>query len=109
MRNQQPPTLSAPTLARLAMLLLLLLGAALVATLGLSQSCGSVHAQTANPSLGESCGITVALVLDSSDSILEGSELDAVREAGGVFAQAFLPTTPTLIGVIDFDTPWSAR
>jgi len=56
-----------------------------------------------NPTLSETCGLDMVLVLDSSDS-LTTTELQQVRNAAHDFVDAFLPATPTLIGVVDFDT-----
>lgn len=56
----------------------------------------------ANPDLGESCGLDIALVLDSSGSI-DGTELNTMKDAFEAFVDAFLPATPTEFTVIDFD------
>lgn len=54
-----------------------------------------------NPSLDEACGLDIVLVLDSSGSI--GGQLATVKAAADAFVDAFLPATPTLIGLVDFD------
>lgn len=56
----------------------------------------------ANPVLADTCGLDLALVLDSSGSI-DNKELNKMRAAFISFADAFLPHTATQIAVIDFD------
>ncbi|MBU0530106.1 MAG: VWA domain-containing protein, partial [Nanoarchaeota archaeon] len=56
-----------------------------------------------NPELEQSCGLDMVLVIDSSGSI-NSSELGQMKDAYEDFVTAFLPATPTLIGVVDFDT-----
>ena len=56
-----------------------------------------------NPPLGQSCGLDVALVLDSSGSI-STTELTQMKDAFESFVSAFLPETPTQFSVTDFDT-----
>ena len=56
----------------------------------------------ANPSLPNSCGLDIALVLDSSGSI-STSELAQMKGAMKSFGDAFLPGTPTQFSVVDFD------
>jgi cysteine-rich repeat protein len=56
----------------------------------------------ANPTLPESCGLDIVLVLDSSDSI-DNTELGQVKSAGNAFVDA-LAGTPTNFAVVDFDT-----
>ena len=60
-----------------------------------------------NPDLSESCGIDMALVIDSSASI-SSSELAQMKAAYHDFVDAFLPGTPTQIAVVDFDSSASA-
>ena len=55
-----------------------------------------------NPALPNSCGLDIALVMDSSGSINE-SELGTMKNALTEFVNAFLPGTPTEFSVIDFD------
>ena len=55
-----------------------------------------------NPTLANSCGLDIALVLDSSGSIGSG-ELGQMKDAFEGFVSAFLPATPTLFSVTDFD------
>ena len=55
-----------------------------------------------NPELGNSCGLDIALVLDSSGSI-NATELGQMKNAFEGFVGAFLPTRPTLFSVTDFD------
>ncbi len=56
-----------------------------------------------NPELSESCGVDIVLVIDSSGSI-SNTELNQMKAAFEGFVNAFLPATPTLMGVVDFDT-----
>jgi len=56
-----------------------------------------------NPTLSNSCGIDIALVLDSSGSI-NSTELGQMKNAFKSFVNIFLPATPTLFSVTDFDT-----
>jgi cysteine-rich repeat protein len=56
-----------------------------------------------NPGLNQSCGVDMVLVIDSSGSI-DSTELSQMKVAYEDFINAFLPATPTLIGVVDFDT-----
>jgi Mg-chelatase subunit ChlD len=51
---------------------------------------------------GASCGIDLAMVLDSSGSI-DPTELSAMKDAFGVMTDAFLPATPSELAVVDFD------
>ena len=59
-----------------------------------------------NPSLGESCGFDMVLVIDTSTSIDGNSssgELNLMQSAFQAFVNAFLPGTPTQIAVVSFD------
>ena len=56
----------------------------------------------ANPPLGETCGLDMVLVIDSSGSI-NATELAQMKSAFNDFVAAFLPETPTEIAVVDFD------
>jgi len=55
-----------------------------------------------NPELENSCGIDMALIIDSSGSI-DNNELNVMKDAFKEFVDAFLPNTPTEIAVVDFD------
>src|SRR3989344_5604314 len=55
-----------------------------------------------NPSLPTSCGLDVALVMDSSGSV-DTTELGQMKFALNAFVSAFLPATPTQFSVTDFD------
>ncbi len=55
-----------------------------------------------NPTLSNSCGIDIALVLDSSGSV-DSTELGQMKNAFKSFVNIFLPATPTLFSVTDFD------
>ena len=60
-----------------------------------------------NPPLGNSCGLDIALVLDSSGSISNNgspSELSQMKTAFHGFVNALNPATPTWFSVTDFDT-----
>ena len=54
-----------------------------------------------NPELEDSCGIDIALVLDSSGSI--GGNLGTMKSAFIGFVDALMPSTPTQMSVTDFD------
>ncbi|MFA6512027.1 MAG: SdrD B-like domain-containing protein [Patescibacteria group bacterium] len=56
-----------------------------------------------NPRLANSCGLDIALVIDSSGSIDTGELLD-MKNAYHAFVNALLPATPTQFGVVEFDT-----
>lgn len=56
-----------------------------------------------NPELSNSCGLDIALVMDSSGSV-NSTELAQMKDAFEEFVNAFLPATPTLFSVVDFDT-----
>jgi Mg-chelatase subunit ChlD len=62
-----------------------------------------IYTTTTNPTLGQSCGVDMALVLDSSGSI-DSTELAQMKTAMNDFVDAFLPATPTQIAVVDFDS-----
>jgi hypothetical protein len=55
-----------------------------------------------NPQLSPTCGLDIALVIDSSGSIV-GPELDAQKTAFKGFVDAFVPTTTSQLAVVDFD------
>lgn len=57
----------------------------------------------ANPALSDSCGMDIALVIDSSGSI-SSTELTQMKAAYTSFLNAFLPATSTQFSVTDFDT-----
>jgi hypothetical protein len=56
-----------------------------------------------NPSLVESCGIDVALVIDNSASISTG-ELTSMKTAFTGFVNTFLPSTPTMFSLTRFNS-----
>ena len=58
---------------------------------------------TPNPTLSASCGFDIALVLDSSGSI-NSTELGQMKDAFEGFVSAFIPATPNLFSVTDFDS-----
>lgn len=55
-----------------------------------------------NPEIGNSCGIDMVLVMDTSTSI-DNTELGQMRSAFDGFVDAFLPSTPANIAVVSFD------
>jgi len=55
-----------------------------------------------NPPLTDSCGLDIALVIDSSGSI-DDTELNQMKTAFHGFVNEFLPATPTQMSVTDFD------
>jgi Mg-chelatase subunit ChlD len=59
-------------------------------------------APAAGQANGASCGLDVALVVDSSGSI-DDAELGLMKDAFGGFVDAFLPQTPTQMAVVEFD------
>jgi hypothetical protein len=61
------------------------------------------EAAVINPSIGQSCGLDIALVLDSSVTI-DSTELGQMKTAFTGFVDAFLPETPTMFSVTEFDT-----
>lgn len=56
----------------------------------------------ANPAFGQTCGLDVALVIDSSGSI-DNTELGQMKTAYKSFVDAFLPGTPSQFSVTEFD------
>ncbi|MFN0148077.1 MAG: vWA domain-containing protein [Dehalococcoidia bacterium] len=56
-----------------------------------------------NPFLGQTCGLDMVLVLDSSGSI-DAAELAQVKSAGLAFVGGFVPGTPSRIAVVEFDS-----
>ena len=56
-----------------------------------------------NPTLPQSCGVDMVIVIDRSSSIDNG-ELTQMKSAMNGFVDAFLPATPTQIAVIQFGT-----
>ncbi len=56
-----------------------------------------------NPVLTTSCGLDIALVIDSSGSI-DSTELASMKSAFNNFVSTFLPDTPTQMAVVEFDT-----
>ena len=55
-----------------------------------------------NPQIPNSCGIDIALIIDSSGSI-DGTELGQMKTAFKGFVDAFLPNTPSQFAVVEFD------
>ncbi len=55
-----------------------------------------------NPELTESCGLDIALVMDTSGSI-DDTELGQVKTAFNGFVDALLPATPTEFALVRFD------
>lgn len=55
-----------------------------------------------NPEIPATCGLDIALVIDSSGSIV-GPELDTQKVAFKAFVDAFLPATPSELAIVDFD------
>jgi uncharacterized protein YegL len=62
----------------------------------------SYDAPVANPDLNETCGLDIALVIDSSGSV-DTTELGQMKTAFTGFVDAFLPETPTMFSVTEFD------
>jgi von Willebrand factor type A domain-containing protein/uncharacterized protein DUF11/List-Bact-rpt repeat protein len=56
-----------------------------------------------NPPLAQSCGLDIVLVMDESQSIGAG-QFTQMQNAFVGFVNAFLPATPTRIGLVDFGT-----
>jgi hypothetical protein len=54
-----------------------------------------------NPSLGQSCGMDIALVFDGSGSI-DDAEYSQMQSAFVSFVNAFLPGTPTEMSIVEF-------
>ncbi|MEK6676181.1 MAG: VWA domain-containing protein, partial [Planctomycetota bacterium] len=61
----------------------------------------TIEPQEPNPVLDEACGLDIVLVLDVSGSI--GGNITQVKDAANAFVNAFLPGTPTLIGLVKFN------
>ena len=55
-----------------------------------------------NPTLDDACGLDIALVVDVSGSI--GGDLATLQTAAKGFVDAFLPGTPTLMGLVSFSS-----
>ena len=64
---------------------------------------GLVSAAAANPPLLPSCGLDIALAIETSGGI-DNFELDELKAAFQAFAAAFLPATASQIAVVDLDT-----
>jgi len=56
----------------------------------------------ANPPLAATCGLDIVLALDMSGSIDTEGQTQNVKDAAEDFVNAFLPATPTLIGLVEF-------
>ena len=54
-----------------------------------------------NPKLSDACGLDIMLVMDRSGSI-SSLEMTQMNTAAKAFVGAFLPSTPTLMGVVNF-------
>ncbi len=63
---------------------------------------------SANPSLNASCGVDMVLVMDTSASI-NCAALTQSRTVFNQFVSAFLPSTPSQIGFVEFDTTATVR
>ncbi len=55
-----------------------------------------------NPKLNDACGLDIMLVMDRSGSI-DPTEMAQMNTAAKSFVDAFLPSTPTMMGVVNFD------
>lgn len=55
-----------------------------------------------NPAIPQTCGLDIALVIDSSSSI-DALELETQKTAFKSFVDAFLPSTPSELAVVDFN------
>ena len=76
---------------------------ALVATTLMPGVALAEVAPLSNPALGDACGLDIMLVLDRSGSI-DTTEMTQLKDAAKLFVDAFLPSTPTLMGVVSFST-----
>ena len=56
-----------------------------------------------NPTLPDTCGIDIVLVIDTSGSI-DNSEMTMMKDAYNDFVDSLLPGTKTNIAIVDFDT-----
>ena len=65
-------------------------------------SGNAVAIDVSNPPLGGSCGLDIALVMDTSTSI-DNTELGQMRTALKGFVDALLPGTPTMFSLVSFD------
>lgn len=75
-------------------------GTALVLSLLLLAGAPALAAE--NPPLSGACGLDIALVIDSSDSI-DAAELTTMKSAMNDFIDSLSPSTPSLFSVVDFD------
>ncbi len=55
-----------------------------------------------NPTISEACGLDIALLLDMTGSIESAGQTATVKNAAKGFVDALLPSTPTLIGLVQF-------
>jgi len=55
-----------------------------------------------NPEMGQACGYDLVLVLDMSLSISMYGQEQTVKDAAKDFVNAFLPGTPSLMGLVEF-------
>ncbi len=56
-----------------------------------------------NPELSQSCGMDTVLILDSSDS-MSNADIQTVKDSATSLVNSLMPSTPTRIGIIDFDS-----
>ncbi len=74
-----------------------------ITTLALSfVPMGSARAASANPGLNPSCGLDIALAIDSAAGI-DTFELDELKTSFKAFAASLLPGTASQIAIIDLD------
>ncbi|MCH8850989.1 MAG: VWA domain-containing protein, partial [Chloroflexi bacterium] len=62
----------------------------------------TVVSGAANPTLTQACGLDIVLAIDMSGSIATAGATALVKAAAKGFVDAFLPSTPTLIGLVEF-------
>jgi hypothetical protein len=84
--------------------------AALAASLCFQAPASALAAE--NPPAAKACGLDIALVIDSSDSVSE-TELATMKSALADFIDSLSPATPSEFAVVDFDetvrtTPFTA-
>ena len=85
-----------------------MIGYIAVPILTLTPSVANAVVVPSNPPLGQSCGLDIALVVDSSGSI-NNTELGQMKTAFNSFVSVFLPETPTQFSVTEFDNTATIR